>query len=106
LLVKQLKKAAEPKFKDCENQLSNHEELTIVYSKQCPWVARFISELPETIKEKGLEINVVELKTAEQAQAAPSIYAVFNMVNDGKLLADHYISNTRFLNIVNKELKQ
>jgi hypothetical protein len=106
LLVKQLKKAAEPKFKDCEKKLSNYEELTIVYSKQCPWVARFMSELPETIKEKGLEINVVELKTAEQAQAAPSIYAVFNMVNDGKLLADHYISNTRFLNIVNKELKQ
>jgi hypothetical protein len=62
--------------------------------------------LPETIKGKDLEIDIVELKTAEQAQQAPSLYAVFNLVNDGKLLADHYISNTRFLNIVNKELKQ
>jgi N-acetylglutamate synthase-like GNAT family acetyltransferase len=106
LLVKQLRKATEPKFKDCENQLSNYEGLNIVYSNQCPWVARFMSELPETIKGKGLEMNVVELKTAEQAQAAPSIYAVFNLVNDGKLLSDHYISNTRFLNILNKEVKQ
>jgi ribosomal protein S18 acetylase RimI-like enzyme len=106
LLVKQLKQAEEPKFKDYEKQFSSHEELKIVYSNQCPWVARFISELPETIKGKDLKIDVVELKTAEQAQQAPSIYAVFNLVNDGKLLADHYISNTRFLNIVNKELKQ
>jgi N-acetylglutamate synthase-like GNAT family acetyltransferase len=105
LLVKQLSKAAEPKFKDCENQLSSYEGIKIVYSNQCPWVARFMSELGETIKGKGLKVDVVELKSAEQAQDAPSIYAVFNLVNDGKLLADHYISNTRFLNIVNKELK-
>jgi N-acetylglutamate synthase-like GNAT family acetyltransferase len=106
LLVKQLRNAAEPKFKDCEKQLSSHEGLKIVYSNQCPWVARFISELPETLEGKSLKIDVVELKTAEQTQAAPSIYAVFNLVNDGKLLADHYISNTRFLNVVDKELKQ
>jgi L-amino acid N-acyltransferase YncA len=105
LLVKQLRKAADPKFKDCDNQLRSYEGLKLVYSNQCPWVARFMSELGETIKGKGLKIDIVELKTAEQAQDAPSIYAVFNLVNDGKLLADHYISNTRFLNIVNKELK-
>ena len=105
LLAKQLRKAADPKFKDCENQLRSYEGLKIVYSHQCPWVARFMSELGEIVEGKGLKIDVVELKTAEQAQEAPSIYAVFNLVNDGKLLADHYISNTRFLNILNKELK-
>jgi len=105
LLVKQLRKAAEPKFKDCESSLTSYEGLTIAYSNQCPWVARFITELSEITKKKSLKINVFELKTPEQAQAAPSIYAVFNLVNDGKLLADHYISNTRFLNILNKELK-
>jgi N-acetylglutamate synthase-like GNAT family acetyltransferase len=106
LLVKQLKQAEAPKFKDCETQLSSCEGLKILYSNQCPWVARFMSELPETIKGQGVKVDVVELKTAEQAQAAPSIYAVFNLVNDGKLLSDHYISNTRFLNILSKELKQ
>lgn len=106
LLVRQLKKAAEPKFKDCEKQLSINEGLKIVYSNQCPWVARFINELPETIKGKDLKVDVVELETAKQAQAAPSIYAVFSLVNDRKLLSDHYISNTRFLNILKNELKQ
>jgi ribosomal protein S18 acetylase RimI-like enzyme len=106
LLVKQLRKAAEPKFKECESNLGSYEGLNIVYSNQCPWVARFMSELGEIIEKKGLKIDIVELKTPEQAQAAPSIYAVFNLVNDGKLLSDHYLSTTRFLNILNKELKQ
>jgi hypothetical protein len=65
-----------------------------------------MSELPKTIRGKSIKIDFVELKTAEQAQAAPSIYVVFNLVKDGKLLADHYISNTCFLRIINKELKQ
>jgi len=52
-----------------------------------------------------LKLKVTELKNAKQAQDAPSVYAVFNMVYDGKLLVDHYISSTRFQNIINKQIK-
>jgi hypothetical protein len=105
LLVKQLRQEQEPKFRDYEKQLASYTGLNIIYSNQCPWVARFVSEIGETIQKKGLTVNVVELKTPRQAQNAPSIYGVFNVVNDGELLADHYISNTRFLNIINKLAK-
>lgn len=106
LMVKALKKGPLPKFMDWEKQLSKYEGLNIVYSKQCPWVARSIEVLAETAKKNGLKLAVTELETAKQAQNAPSVYAVFNLVYDGKLLADHYISNTRFLNIIDKEIKQ
>jgi hypothetical protein len=102
LMVKQLRKEPAPIFKDYEKQLAKYNGLHILYSNQCPWIARFISEIGEIIKKKDLKISITELKTPEQAQDAPSIYAVFNLVNNGKLLADHYISNTRFLNIINK----
>ena len=105
LLVKQLKKGPLPKFTDWEQQLNNYQGLNIIYSNQCPWVARAIRELAEIAKKNGLELKITELKTAKQAQNAPSIYSVFNLVHDGELLADHYISNTRFLNILRKELK-
>ena len=105
LMVKILKEGSLPKFNDWEKQLSKYEGLNIIYSNQCPWVARSIKELSETTKKKGLELKVTELKNAEQAQNAPSLYAVFNLIYNGKLLIDHYISNTRFLNIINKELK-
>ncbi len=105
LLVKPLKKGPLPKFRDRQKQLGKYKGLNIVYSNQCPWVARFIKEIDEIIQAKGLRIKIAELRTARQAQAAPSIYGVFTLLQDGRILADHYISQRRFLNILNKDLK-
>ena len=105
LLVKKLKEGPLPSFKDWQQQLNNYQGLNIIYSNQCPWVARSIKELAEIARNNNLELTVTEMKTAQQAQNAPSIYSVFNLVYDGKLITDHYVSNTRFLNILKKELK-
>ncbi|GAI02540.1 unnamed protein product, partial [marine sediment metagenome] len=87
-----------------EKQLKKYKGLNIIYANQCPWVARSIKDISEIAKKKGLKLKVTELKNAKQAQSAPSVYAIFNLVYNGKLLADHYISNARFLNIINKEI--
>jgi hypothetical protein len=42
----------------------------------------------------------VELKTARDAQAAPTPYAVFSIIQNGQVVADHMVSNTRFKNIL------
>jgi len=47
-----------------------------------------------------LEIKLTKLKNARQAQDAPSTYTAFNLIYNGKLLVDHYISSRRFLNII------
>ncbi|MBT3363319.1 MAG: GNAT family N-acetyltransferase [Chloroflexi bacterium] len=104
LMCKTIKEGPLPQFRDWQKQLDSYQGLNIVCSNQCPWVARFMSELDDTIKGMNLDIKIIELETAAQAQNAPSIYATFNMINNGKLLSDHYISNTRFMNIINKEL--
>ena len=104
-MVKNLKDGPTPKFNDWERQLSKYQGLNIVYSYQCPWVARSINELIETAKEKGLKIKTTELKNAKEAQNAPSVYSVFNLIYNGKILADHYISNKRFQNIIEREIK-
>jgi hypothetical protein len=100
-----LKEGPAPQFTDWAGQLQNYRGLNIIYSRQCPWVARSIPELAGIAEQHGLDITVTELKTAEQARHAPSIYAVFNLVYNGRLIADHYVSNTRFLNILRKELR-
>jgi hypothetical protein len=105
LLVKKLKEGPTPKFNDWEQQLNNYQGLNIIYSNQCPWVARSIPELAEIASQNNLELKITELKTAKQAQNAPSIYSVFNLIYNGKLITDHYVSNTRFLNILRKELR-
>lgn len=104
LLVKENKKGALPKLNDSKKQLEKLKGWHILYSKQCPWIARFVEELdPKIIKD--LNIKIQEIKTAKDAQNAPSIYSGLNIVKDGKMLADRYISNTRFKNIIKKETK-
>jgi hypothetical protein len=107
LMVKSFKKAPKPKVKDWESQLNRFQGWNIAYSKQCPWVVRFLEELGEFIKKEGmdLKLKITELKTPEQAQNGPSLYASFNLIYNGKLLVDHYISTRRFMNIINKEIK-
>jgi len=105
LMVKTIKEGPQPQFRDWEQQFHNYTGLHVIYANQCPWVARSIKDLTEIAKKNGLELQVTELKTAQEAQNAPSLYAVFNIVYNGKLLVDHYISNTRFQNIIKKELQ-
>lgn len=49
-------------------------------------------------------VFIRELKSAEEAKSAPSGFGVFSLVHNGELLEDHYISKTRFENIIRKEL--
>ena len=94
-----------PKFKNWESKLKNYQGLNIVYSNQCPWVSRSIEELSDTAKKEGLNLQIIELKNANMVQNGPSIYGTFNLIYNGKLLADHYISNRRFQNIIKKNIK-
>ncbi len=103
LLVKRFDDTAMPKLNDWQSQLSTYQGVHIIYTKQCPWVARLIEEIrTEGIADK-LNIKIKELITAAEAQQAPSLYATFNLIRDGRLLADRYISFTRFKNILTKE---
>jgi GNAT superfamily N-acetyltransferase len=109
LLVKEFKKnAPPPKFRgDWGKRLNEYSKgLIIIRSDQCPYVAKAIREIRETAQTKyGMKAKIIELKNSKDAQNAPSPFAIFSMIYNGKLVADHPISNTRFLNIMNKELK-
>lgn len=105
LLAKSFKEGPAPVINDWESELKKHQDLTIIYSKQCPWVARFMEEVKPILKKEKLKPKIIELGTPEQAQQAPSCYSVFNLIYKGNLLADRNISITRFLNIVKKDIK-
>lgn len=103
LLILPLKKSNLPKFKDFQKQLKKYKGLNIVYSNQCPWIAKSIESLSSIAKKSKLTLKVTELKTPKQAQNAPSVYSVFSLIYDGRILADNYISDTRFKNIIKNE---
>lgn len=100
LLAKRFKKSALPVINDWSGELKKRQGLQIVYSKQCPWVARFIEESRLVFDKFDLRPVVTELRIAAQAQRGPSLYGVFSLILDGRLLADRYISTTRLANIL------
>jgi hypothetical protein len=104
LLALKLRGGNLPKFKDWNKQLNKYSGLNIVYSNQCPWVARSITSLSSIAKAHKLNIKVTELRTPGEAQNAPSVYSVFNLIYNGRLIADHYISDARFKNIIENEI--
>jgi len=103
LLAKQFNESLLPSFNRPANLDEKYKGLYILYSRQCPWVARLLEEINESGIAERLNIQVREIKTAAEAQQAPSFYGVFNFLLDGKLLADRYISLTRFKNILKQE---
>jgi hypothetical protein len=104
LLVRKLKpSAANPEFrKSGDHVLARYRRgLTIVSSSQCPYAVKFAAEITETARtEYGIEPRLVTLKSWRDAQNAPTPYAVFSIISDGKVVADHQISRTRFRNIM------
>jgi GNAT superfamily N-acetyltransferase len=106
LLVRKLKPAApNPAFKgDWEKKLKKYSRgVTIIRADQCPHVAKFARDIAQAAKQDyGLQVRMVELKSHREAQNAPTPYAVFAFIHDGRILADHQISSTRFRNIMRK----
>ena len=106
LLARKFKHSApNPRFTgDWERKLKQYGRgLTLLHCGQCPHATKFISEIVETAEgEYGVEIRVVELRSPRDAQNSPTPYATFALICDGKLLADHPISRTRFRNIMRK----
>jgi hypothetical protein len=81
--------------------------LTVIRADQCPHAVRFAREIGEVAeREFRLKPKHVLLKSRKDARNAPTPYAVFSVIMDGKLLSDHQISKTRFRNLMKKQLAE
>jgi L-amino acid N-acyltransferase YncA len=96
--------AEPPSILDWEKELAHYAGWHLLYADQCPWHDKAVSALEKTAKAAGVALQTTKIESAEKAQHAPSGFGVFALVKDGKLLEDHYISETRFKTILKKEL--
>lgn len=104
LVIHRLKKGAEPRFRDISKNLARLKGLHVLYAAQCPMLPKSVHDLSEMAADHGLQLKVTVLNNAREAQNAPSYYGVFNLVWNGRLLSDHYVSKGRFKNLLEKEI--
>jgi hypothetical protein len=106
LLVKKFKKTSPaPKFKsNWDDRLDNFKNgLTIIRSDQCPYSVKNVNEICETAQERfRIKPRVINLNNCKEAQNSPCAFGTFCIVFNGKIIAEHPISNGRFTNIMNK----
>ncbi len=107
LLVKRTGNYKTPAFpQNWKERLSRFSGLKLLYAGQCPYIGKAVRELPPMAEKHGVHLELVELKTpAEARQIMPSPSGTFCLIYEGRLLADHPISATRFKNILQKDLK-
>jgi hypothetical protein len=103
LLVKELRKGKLPEFINWEENLHPSMHFEINYANQCPMFAKCITDMSAIAVKNKIPLKVKEIRSATLSRNSPSGYGVMNITKNGKVFADHYISGTRFLNIIKKE---
>jgi N-acetylglutamate synthase-like GNAT family acetyltransferase len=96
--------AKKPKFHNWTNQQKKYKGWHLLYADQCPWHEKSVTATLNVGMDYGIDIKVSKIKTVGEAKMAPSGFGVFNLLRDGRLLEDHYLSATRFRNTLIKEL--
>jgi hypothetical protein len=97
-----------PKFKlNLEKKQSRYKKgITIIRADQCPYTVKNVREIIDVSEQIfGLKPNVINLKNHKEAQESPCPFGTFCIIYNGKIIANHPISKTRFTNIINKTRK-
>lgn len=100
LLARRLRPGPLPRIRPVERNHAAYQGLHVVYSAQCPYLPKSVADLRQVASERGIELHVTVLETPAKAQRGPSCYGVFGLLWNGELLSDHYVSATRFRNIL------
>jgi len=98
-------KSPSPKLINWEIQQKKYKGWNLIYADQCPWHTKSVSDLKELASESGINLKVKKLKNSTEAKHAPSGFGVYSLIKDGVLIDDHYLSKTRFKNILKGELQ-
>jgi hypothetical protein len=99
-------KSPKPRLIDWTKQQSKYKGWNLVYSDQCPWHEKSITDLKQSAINNGINLRVLKINTPKEAQKAPSGFGTFSLIRDGRLLEDHYLSRTRFENIIKQEMNK
>jgi hypothetical protein len=105
LLIRKFQpESATPSFSGAVQGISDEYRngMFIFTSAQCPYTEKAVSEISETANlEYNINTNIIEMHESKDVAKCPSAFGTFSIIFNGKIIADHPISRTRFKNILN-----
>jgi len=109
LLVLKFNDSPNPCFKNMDENIKYYKDdnLTILRSVQCPYTEKNVNEMIRTAEDKyKLKTRLVDLKSHQDVQSSPSPFGSFCIIYKGEVISYSPISNTRFINIMDKIIEK
>lgn len=92
-----------PQFtQSVKKQEIDSKDLTIYYSKQCPYISNCIHEVEKYCKEKAVMANLIEITSAKQAKEIPCVFNNWATFYHGKFLSNTLLN----VNMLEKLLQE
>jgi len=93
-----------PSFISWEKRLADYQGTHLILSHQCPANARSLADIQDIADENQINLKTEIIDTDAHAREMPSGFGVFQLIHNGRVVQDHYISGTRFKNILKKDI--
>lgn len=93
------KSAAKPCFASSvkeRKQSDASKGITIYYTNQCPFTAKYVPILIDIAKNRNVELKAVHILSREQAQSAPSPFTTFSLFCNGEFITHEILSEKKF----------
>lgn len=98
-----LKHAPLPKFNNWKRTKSYNKGLVIIKSDQCPYIQHSIDEMMNVADDMGIPATVIHLRTYKEAQNAPCVYGVINILLNGELLSYHPLDGRQLIKLLQEK---
>lgn len=93
--------ADKPSFKECvKNYKADNDGFVLYYTNQCPFTAKYVPLVENVAKEKGINLNVINIKTTEEAQSAKSPFTSYSLFYNGEFVTHEILSEKKFEKII------
>lgn len=82
-----------PVFAECtRNQEIESRNLTIYYSKQCPYIPNCIQQVEQYCKDHNVPLNLIKVDTLEKAKTVPGVFNNYAVFYQGKFETVHLLN--------------
>lgn len=99
LVRKNSSNAPIPRFRESVklDKVNNKNGLTVIYTNQCPFTEYYVNEELRTIADAyKIPLNIVKIKSIEEAQQIPSAFPIYSVFYKGNFLTHEILTQKKF----------
>ncbi len=70
--------------------------IVLYYSNQCPFTDKYAPMIRDIAQQRGINVMLHKMETAEQAQSAPAPFTTYSLFCNGDFVTNEILSEKKF----------